>query len=93
MLTADGCMLMADRFLTLYSRPGCHLCEAAAALLDRLGAEFGFQYETVNIERDPALESRYGEAVPVIADGKDEIVRAPIAPRSLRAALRARWGR
>ena len=34
---------------TVYSRPGCHLCEEAEALLKR----YGFHIEKVNIDEDP----------------------------------------
>ena len=45
--------------VTLYGRPGCHLCDAAREMLRTLRAEFGFTLEDVNIEDDdtpaPAL--------------------------------------
>ncbi len=48
--------------LILYSRPGCHLCDLATAMLDRLGVI----WREVNIETDAQLEARYGLEVPVL---------------------------
>ena len=53
--------------LVLYGRPGCHLCDDARAVLERLGATF----EEVDIERDDALHRAYLERIPVIdVDGE-----------------------
>ena len=50
--------------LRLYSRPGCHLCEEAAELLDRSGG--AHKAEIVNIEDDLDLLRRYGIHIPVL---------------------------
>jgi glutaredoxin len=61
------------RTVTLYSRPGCHLCEEAKATLHRLQAErAAFEVREINIETDDALHARYLERIPVIAlDGEE----------------------
>lgn len=51
--------------LTLYTRPGCHLCEQAAGNLARLE----FRVQTVNVDLDPELRARHGDHVPVLALG------------------------
>ena len=50
--------------LKLYSRPGCHLCELAAQLLDRSGG--AYKAEIVNIEDELELLRRYGVHIPVL---------------------------
>ena len=58
--------------VTLYSRPGCHLCEEARAVLDRLRAETPFDVDEIDIEADDVLHARYLERIPVVAiDGED----------------------
>lgn len=52
--------------LTLYTRPGCHLCEHAEERLQGLE----FRYRTVNVDSDPALQERFGDDVPVLAYGE-----------------------
>lgn len=58
--------------VTLYGRPGCHLCEDALALLNHLAGEGrALSINEVNIENDPTLHARYLERIPVIeVDGK-----------------------
>jgi hypothetical protein len=58
--------------ITLYTRPGCHLCdearEAILALRDELPP---FELSEVNIEQDDGLLARYLERIPVVAvDGE-----------------------
>jgi glutaredoxin len=53
--------------VTLYSRPGCHLCdEARDAITSRRRELPDFELEEVNIEGDPDLHARYLERIPVI---------------------------
>ena len=54
--------------LVLYSRPGCHLCDDARAVLLRIGKPF----DEVDIDSDDELFKRYLERIPVIAlDGEE----------------------
>jgi glutaredoxin len=58
--------------ITLYGRPGCHLCDEARAALLTLQAETPFALEERDIESDPALLHRYLERIPVVAlDGEE----------------------
>ena len=58
--------------LTVYVRPGCHLCDEALAALRRLGAERVFALEVVDIESDEALHGLYLERIPVVVlDGEE----------------------
>lgn len=50
--------------LTLYVRPGCHLCAQAEQLLVREN----IACQRVNIDRDPVLKQEYGLLVPVLYD-------------------------
>jgi len=55
--------------VTLYTRPGCHLCEQAKEAIAPLLAEFRASLREVNIEGDAVLEGRYGWDIPVIFIG------------------------
>jgi glutaredoxin len=58
--------------VTLYGRPGCHLCDDARAVLAPLADELGFAVEEVDIEADDELLRRYLERIPVVAlDGEE----------------------
>jgi len=52
--------------VTIYSRTGCHLCEAAELTLSGLSSELDFEIEIKLIDGDDALEKLYGHEVPVI---------------------------
>jgi glutaredoxin len=62
-----GC---GPRDVTLYTRPGCHLCEEAKAAIAPLLREFGAALREVNIGGDPVLKERYGWDIPVIFIGQ-----------------------
>jgi glutaredoxin len=58
--------------LTLLTRAGCHLCITAAETLTRIGAEAGLVPDEVDVDTDPALQSEYGDRVPVVLlDGQE----------------------
>jgi glutaredoxin len=60
------------RTLTLYGRPGCHLCDDARAILLALQPELGFELDERDIEADDDLLRRYLERIPVVAlDGEE----------------------
>jgi glutaredoxin len=57
--------------VTFYTREGCHLCDDARTVLDRVCADLGESYDEVDIDADPALREAYGEEVPVtLVDGR-----------------------
>lgn len=57
--------------VTLYSRPGCHLCDEARTVIEEVCAEVGTTYDEISIADDTALERRFGHEVPVtFVDGK-----------------------
>ncbi len=59
--------------VTLYGRAGCHLCDEARAVLERMRAARPFRLEEVDIESDDALLRRYLERIPVIALEGEEL--------------------
>jgi glutaredoxin len=60
--------------VTLYGKPGCHLCEEAHAVVTAVRERRPFDLEEVDITRDPALEARYRERIPVVAiDGREAL--------------------
>ncbi|MEA2360510.1 MAG: hypothetical protein QOI62_3770 [Solirubrobacteraceae bacterium] len=72
--------------LVLYSRPGCHLCEDARAVLARIGHPF----EELDIEADDALLRRYLERIPVVVLDGAELYDYVVDEPDLRARLAAR---
>jgi len=50
----------------IYSRPGCHLCDEAKEVIERVHRRVSFGLKVINIETDKALEKEYGEQIPVV---------------------------
>jgi glutaredoxin len=73
--------------VTVYSRPGCHLCEDALAVVERVCTELGQLWTEVDITTDPELLRRFGEEIPVtFVDGAQHDFWR-VDERRLRAAL------
>jgi Glutaredoxin-like domain (DUF836) len=75
--------------VTLYGRPGCHLCAEARDVIERVCTDLGETWVEFSIDDDPALRDEYGEEIPVtVVDGRrhdfwrvDETrLRAALAP-------------
>ena len=73
--------------VTLYGRPGCHLCDEARAVLQRVRATHPFALAEIDIEADDELFKRYLERIPVIALDGEELFEFFVDERSLRAKL------
>ena len=61
--------------LTVMSRSYCHLCDEMIAALHELQGRFleGVEIDVVDVDHHPALESKWGDKVPVLLDGDEEI--------------------
>lgn len=64
---------MATASLTLISKPGCHLCDDARAVVTRVMAEIGAREDApqltldeLSILDDAELHERYAEEIPVL---------------------------
>ena len=64
---------MSGPVVTLYSRPGCHLCDGARDALERVRLRAPFVLEEVDITADDALHRRYLERIPVVSLGGEEL--------------------
>jgi hypothetical protein len=74
--------------VTLFTRPGCHLCDDARAVVAAVCADLGESFTEVDIDGDPELGRRYGEEIPVtLVDGVQHDYWRVDAAR-LRSALR-----
>ena len=63
---------MPTQTVELLSRAGCHLCDDARRLVERVTAEAGVGWTETDVDADPALRAEFGELVPVVrVDGKE----------------------
>ena len=74
--------------VTIYSRPGCRLCEEAKLQIMPLVAEFGARLTEINIDEDAALRSLYDFEVPVIFLGSRKAAKHRVDIAQFRRQLR-----
>ena len=73
--------------VTLYGRPGCHLCDEAREALLRVRSEAPFELLEINIERDDELFKRYLERIPVVCLNGEELFEFHVDEAALRHRL------
>ena len=75
--------------IVLYTKPGCHLCNDARAVVEAVCAESGETFDEVDITTSEELVQRFGEEIPVtFVDGAQHDYWR-VDPERLKAALRA----
>ena len=80
--------------LTIYSKPGCHLCDEMKAIVDRVvrSSALPIAVEEIDISTDADLEARYGLEIPVLLiDGK-KVAKYRVTDAELTRVLSARAG-
>ena len=73
--------------VTLYGRPGCHLCDEARDVLLRVREDRPFTLLEVDIERDDELFKRYLERIPVVCLDGEELFDFEVDEAALRHRL------
>lgn len=74
--------------VTLYSRPGCHLCEQAEADLAALQQELPHKLTVMDIDSDVSLRNLFALEIPVVEAGPFRL-KAPFTLAELRMTLGA----
>jgi len=80
--------------LTIYSRPGCHLCDEMKSVVSRVirSTRADATIEEIDISRDPKLEATYGLEIPVLViDGK-KVAKYRVSEAEVAWMVRARSG-
>jgi len=73
--------------VVLYSRPGCHLCDAARAVIEAERERTPFGFREVDVQDDDALERAYGARIPVVEIDGDERFEYEVDANELTRAL------
>jgi hypothetical protein len=76
--------------LTVYSRPGCHLCDEMTAVIDRVVQGTAWTVEKVDISTDAELEARYGLEIPVLLVDGRKAAKYRVSEGELRRILKLR---
>jgi glutaredoxin len=60
-----------ERLVTLIRKPGCHLCDDAQLVIEKVCDELGVSWEQKDITQDRELHDQYWEQIPVVlVDGR-----------------------
>ena len=74
--------------LTLYSRPGCCLCEDMKAVLAEVELDPPFDLEEIDISTQAKLEERFGQEIPVLFVNGRKAFKYRVTSRELHRHLR-----
>ena len=85
-------MSTAPPRLTLYSKPGCHLCDEMKQLIDEVRARVPVVLEVVDISTEPELLALYGLEIPVLMIEGKKAAKYRLTARELEKQLRGRRG-
>ena len=80
--------------ITIYSRPGCHLCDEMKAVVQRAVRRSAApaSIEEIDVSTDPELEARYGVEIPVLVVNGKRAAKYRVAEDALLKILEARAG-
>ena len=76
--------------LTLYTRPGCRLCEEMKAVIRRVQGQVACELAEVDISLDETLLQRYQHHIPVLLADGVEVARTRIGLADLVEILTSR---
>jgi glutaredoxin len=76
--------------LTIYSKPGCRLCDEMKAVVHRVIPNVESVLEEVDISTDAELNARYGAEIPVLMIDGRKVAKYRVTEADLRKALAAR---
>ena len=82
---------MPDIQIDIYSRPGCHLCDEAKDVIDRVRERHAFAVRVINIEEDPVLESAYGTEIPVVFINGNKAFKYRVDEGELEKKVKRLW--
>jgi len=76
--------------ITIYSKPDCHLCDDAKAILKKVSTDFVFTLTEINIEENPETYEKYKYDIPVVFVDDVRLFKGKIEETKLRKALSSR---
>ena len=76
--------------LTLYSKPGCHLCDDAKRAIHEFSRECELKLTEIDISQDKELWDKFYYDIPVLLLDGEEIARHHIGIQKLRVIQKRR---
>ena len=80
--------------LTIYSKPGCHLCDEMKALVSRVLSRMsrGISLDEIDISTDRELLERYGLEIPVLMIDGRKVAKYRVTEEELTRMIERRRG-
>ena len=78
---------MGKSVVTIYTRPGCHLCEEAKLAIAACGCDGLFTLQEINIDEDADLRERYGNDIPVVLINGVKVFKHRLDARAFKRKL------
>ena len=76
--------------LTIYSKPGCHLCDEMKATVRRVIQDPHISVDDIDISNDPVLVDRYGLEIPVLAINGKKVAKYRVSEEELKRMVQSR---
>jgi len=73
---------------SLYTRPGCGLCEEMLSDLAALPAARGIPVDVIDVDLAPATRARYGHKIPVLLFAEELVCVGRLDPEEVDKTLR-----
>jgi glutaredoxin len=77
--------------IEIYSRPGCHLCDEAKAVIEPFSSRFPLKLTVTNVDSSAELRAAYGTEIPVVMINGVEAFRHRVDARALERKLKELW--
>jgi glutaredoxin len=75
--------------VTLYGKPGCHLCDDARTVIEGVRGMRELELREIDVSLDPRMLREYGERIPVVEVDGDEAFQYHVDPLRLLELLGA----
>jgi glutaredoxin len=78
--------------VTIYSRPGCHLCDDMKAVVHKVARTIPVSIQEIDISTDAKLEAEFGLEIPVLFVAGKKAAKYRVGEEELRRILAGRAG-
>ena len=79
--------------IEVYSRPDCHLCHEAVAVIEPVARRFHVELKVTDVDSNAALRAEFGEEIPVIMIDGREAFRHRVDADALERKLKELWNK
>lgn len=79
--------------IEIYSRPGCHLCDEAKAVIEPFAGRYSIELTVTDVDSDAALRQAYGFDIPVVMIDGIEAFRHRVDSGTLERKLKELWNK